>query len=87
MELNINGPTVPTIFNVVCSECDFTGTATIEMAGNINQIEVGEAINFKDGDKHHTCPACQKGYIYAKGGKYVRNAETNVMERIGDYGS
>ncbi|MNP37059.1 hypothetical protein D3C76_1304830 [compost metagenome] len=85
MNLNIKGATVPTTFNIVCSECDFTGTGTIDMAANIKQIEVGESINFKNGDDNHICPVCHKGYIYAKGGKYIRNEKTNVMERVGDY--
>lgn len=85
MELNIQATTVPTTFNVMCSECHFTGSAIIEMASNIKQIQAGEAINFTNKNVAHVCPACHAGYIYAQSGNYIRNEKTNVMERVGDY--
>jgi predicted nucleic-acid-binding Zn-ribbon protein len=81
MNINIISENVPTSFDVVCSKCDFTGTATVEIAKNIKEISSGEGIKF-DGAK---CPKCKYGDIYGISGKYKRNDQTNHMDRIGDY--
>ncbi len=86
MNVNIEGKKVPTSFDVFCSDCDWSGAITVQMAENFAELAVGEAITFADNnDKPHKCPSCKKGNIYGKSGKYKRNPTTNHMDRIGDY--
>ncbi len=82
--LNINAENAPSIFDVVCSECNFTGTATVEIP-KISQLSVKETIQFTDNNGNIKCPSCMQGNIYAKSGIYKRNNDTGYMERIGDY--
>lgn len=85
MEINIVGKKVPTSFDVVCSNCEWTGTATIEQSENLSNLSVGGEIIFSHDGEKHKCPSCKTGYIYGVSGKYKRNPETNHMDRIGDY--
>lgn len=86
MNINIIGNQVPTSFDVVCSNCEWTGVVTINQPENLNELSVGDQINFtKNSEENHMCPGCNKGYIYGVSGKYKRNKTTNHMDRIGDY--
>lgn len=85
MELNIAGKKAPTSFDVSCSNCSWTGVATLNMWVNLSTIAIGGKMNFSVNGVPQKCPACKVGEIYAKGGKYKRNVETNHMERIGDF--
>ncbi|WP_368879959.1 hypothetical protein [Proteus terrae] len=85
MELKINSPYVKTSFDVVCTDCKWSGTATIDTPENLNQISVGEAINFSTPEGPAKCPSCKTGNIYGLSGTYKRNKQTNHMDRIGDY--
>jgi len=86
MNVNIIGNTVPTSFDIVCSNCAWTGVLTTPQPENLSELSVGEKINFTNGDgDSHKCPSCNIGYIYGVSGKYKRNKESNHMDRIGDY--
>jgi DMSO/TMAO reductase YedYZ molybdopterin-dependent catalytic subunit len=85
MEINITGKNTPTSFDVVCSHCEWTGVATLDLPEKVTTISVGGEINFTSADEQPKCPQCNIGYIYGISGTYKRNTETNHMDRIGDY--
>lgn len=85
MNINIVGKDVPTSFDVVCSNCEWTGIATIQQPENLSELSVGNEITFTNNGDSHKCPLCNIGYIHGVSGKYKRNSETNHMDRIGDY--
>jgi predicted RNA-binding Zn-ribbon protein involved in translation (DUF1610 family) len=85
MKVNIAGKIVPTSFDVVCSNCGWTGVATIDQPENLSELSVGKEIIFTNEGENHKCPACSVGYIYGISGKYKRNKATNHMDRIGEY--
>lgn len=85
MNINISGKTVPTSFDVVCSNCEWTGVATLELPEKVTSIAVGGEINFSTEGEQPKCPQCKIGYIHGMSGTYKRNASTNHMERIGNY--
>lgn len=85
MEINIIGKNIQTSFDVVCSNCEWTGVATLDLPEKITNISVGEEINFTTEGEQPKCPQCNIGYIYGMSGTYKRNPQTNHMDRIGDY--
>ncbi|WP_423251176.1 hypothetical protein [Klebsiella pneumoniae] len=86
MNINIVGKTVPTSFDVVCSNCTWTGVATTPQPENLSDLSVGNEITFtNDNGENHKCPSCKIGYIHGVSGKYRRNKDTNHMDGIGDY--
>lgn len=85
MNINITGKHIPTSFDVNCSNCEWTGVATLDLLEKITSIAVGGGINFTIADKQTKCPQCKVGSIYSISGIYKRDSGTNHMIRVGDY--
>ncbi|SSI60753.1 Uncharacterised protein [Klebsiella pneumoniae] len=41
MQININCKSIPTSFDVVCSNCEWTGVATLDYPENVKTLSVG----------------------------------------------
>ncbi len=85
MQINVSGKSIPTSFDVVCSNCEWTGVATLDYPENVTTLSVGGEINFTQNGEPHKCPQCGVGYIHGKSGTYKRNSATNHMDRTGDF--
>lgn len=85
MNINITGNNIPTSFDVVCSACDWTGVATLDLPEKISNLSLGGEIKFTANEEDTKCPKCKVGYIYGVSGKYKRNKNSNHMERVGDH--
>lgn len=46
MQININCKSIPTSFDVVCSNCEWTGVATLDYPENVKTLSVGGEINW-----------------------------------------
>ena len=44
MQININCKSIPTSFDVVCSNCEWTGVATLDYPENVTTLSVGGEI-------------------------------------------
>lgn len=78
MNINILNGNVKNILDVVCESCGQSLTLTYE-APKVSELQVGESITF-NGPK---CPC--GGALSAPGGHYIRDEETGILNRIGDY--